>query len=328
MREVFVGNECWTVMRQWVTSAGTTATVLGADGRAGVVMRLASTTEAGRALRRHAAAVRALTDDPRLVAWSGYLPRILAEDDVADRACLVETELPGRPADQLAQDGRRRSALLARAAEVAAELHTLTGHEITMGGYELQRWIDEPLDEVHRLLPWVLAGRARGVLPELRAELHAALNGRRIHVGWVHGDFWLGNVLVDDDTVTGVVDWDQAADGEPGLQDIVHLLLYTRCLAEGRQLGAVIAELLARGSWWGAEERLLEEVLPPEDRLPLRIAVALSWLRHVARVASQPNHGNNPLWIRRNVLAVVQALHAAGGKAQRDEHHNMQSHEE
>jgi hypothetical protein len=338
----------WTVRRSWLTSAGTTAIVLRPGpstaslstpdtvhaAAPGLIVRLAGTPDGAQALRRHAAAVRALAADPRLAGWAHRLPRIVAAGEVRGRTYLIESALPGRPADLIFADPTRRSALLAAAVRVAADLHARTGQVVTIGAAELTRWVERPVEEVFRLLPTARVGRVGRTLRGLADELHGHLAGRRLRVGWVHGDLWLGNVLVGDGdgdgdgdghghgagngdggAVTGLVDWDQAEQGEPGLQDVVHLLLYTRRIAEGRELGRVIGELLARRCWWPAEQRLIEQSVPADGALPVRVAVALSWLRHVARTGRQPNHASNLLWRRRNVVAVVQAMHASGGQA-------------
>lgn len=41
-------------------------------------------------------------------------------------------------------------------------------------------------------------------------RLREDLVGERVTLMVVHGDYWLGNILVDDDAVTGVVDWEEA----------------------------------------------------------------------------------------------------------------------
>ena len=45
----------------------------------------------------------------------------------------------------------------------------------------------------------------------------AALPEEPSHGTFVHGDLWMGNVLFEDDVVSGVVDWDCAGVGHPGI---------------------------------------------------------------------------------------------------------------
>jgi hypothetical protein len=302
------------------TIARTTAVLLDPPNRGpqqpdGLVLRIARTRYGGMALRRHAAAVRAISADHRLASWTHLLPRIVADGELRGRAYLVESALPGRPAQSLAADPARLPALLAATLRVSAELHGLSGREVAVGAGDLARWVDHPVEEILRLLPGARAGWVGRTLGRLREELHDALGGRRMCVGWVHGDLWLGNVLVGDDcSVTGLVDWDQAADDEPGMHDLVHLLVYTRRTAERRELGQVVGELLARRSWSAAELRLVRDIGSWDPGLPVRVAVTLSWLRHVARIAAQPRHGGNPLWRHRNVVAVIRAVQATAGR--------------
>jgi aminoglycoside phosphotransferase len=259
--------------------------------------------------------VRAITADDRLASWSHRLPRFVAAGELRGRSYLVESALPGHPAELLAADPAMVPALLAVTLRVTAELHALSGRDVAVGAGELERWVDQPVEEVLRLLPGAHASWVGRTLRRLRDELWDVLAGRRMCVGWVHGDLWLGNVLVSDDcAVTGLVDWDQAGEDEPGMHDLVHLLLYTRRTAERRELGDVVSELLARRSWPPAELRLVADVASWDSGLPVRAAVLLSWLRHVARIAGQPNHASNPLWRRRNVVAVIRALQATAGR--------------
>lgn len=67
----------------------------------------------------------------------------------------------------------------------------------------------------------------------------------------VHGDFWLGNVLVEGDEVVGVLDWSDAHWGAPA-EDCRHLVdtLVAAGLATGAEAPA-LAELVARASLQG-----------------------------------------------------------------------------
>jgi Ser/Thr protein kinase RdoA (MazF antagonist) len=52
------------------------------------------------------------------------------------------------------------------------------------------------------------------------AAVHAEVGGEP---NFSHGDFWLGNVLVEGDRVTGVIDWTECRDGEPAA-DLAYLV--------------------------------------------------------------------------------------------------------
>jgi aminoglycoside phosphotransferase (APT) family kinase protein len=147
----------------------------------------------------------------------------------------------------------------------------------------------------------------------LQAELDGALIGRTVCTSRVHGDYWLGNVLFSGSRTSGVVDWDAAGTTDLPLIDLLHLLLYTRRLLSGQELGEIISKQLLDGEWSRHERSLLRRYGgfgahgSPCDRH----ALILYWLRHVAHHARQearPRGPANRLWVRRNVRPVLAAL--------------------
>jgi hypothetical protein len=62
----------------------------------------------------------------------------------------------------------------------------------------------------------------------------------------VHYDFHPGNILVSDDTVTGIVDWDGCRSGD-GLLDLVALAFCSTWTAEDEVLDRLWAEVFAGG---------------------------------------------------------------------------------
>jgi aminoglycoside phosphotransferase (APT) family kinase protein len=123
--------------------------------------------------------------------------------------------------------------------------------------------------------------------------LHERLEGLTLSVGWVHGDFSPGNVLVDGGRVCGIVDWDQAIpDGLPVL-DLLQFMLASR----SGELGAAIASFRPTG----AERDLLAD-----HAVELDAAVLLCWLRHVgANLEKSGRYASNRRWLEANVKAVL-----------------------
>jgi hypothetical protein len=72
------------------------------------------------------------------------------------------------------------------------------------------------------------------------ATVHAAVEGEP---SFTHGDFWLGNLLVDGEHVTGVIDWTECVDGEPAadLTYLVESLIKVRPDLAGRRIELVAA---------------------------------------------------------------------------------------
>lgn len=128
--------------------------------------------------------------------------------------------------DLLPSTAADRTRICVDLVRVLAELHAIPlpdfpayqpGRSSHVLERHLRRWHDRWTERPHRALPEVdrLAG-------ELRARLPAD------EVTFVHGDYRLGNVLVDsraERPVLAVLDWELATFGHP-LTDLAHLLAY------------------------------------------------------------------------------------------------------
>jgi aminoglycoside phosphotransferase (APT) family kinase protein len=294
----------WTIDDACVTSTDMAVIVLVARAPAAVV-KLPLTAAAARGLERESLALTALHADARLGEWRALLPRMLARGSVRGQPYRLDAALPGRPPAATAP-------CLEAAAEVIHELHRATACEVS-GDAVAERWIDAPLRELARHArparrPVVRIGR-------LREELYRALDGRRLTAGWIHGDYWLGNVLCPDGRArpAGIADWEAAGTPEPALHDVLHLLLTGRRLAGGEQLGAIVRGHLRGAGWSPRERQLLRRYAAWGDdgALSERHALLLYWLRQAAvhaRQQSRAGGGRYRWWEVRNVDAVLTAL--------------------
>lgn len=71
---------------------------------------------------------------------------------------------------------------------------------------------------------------------------------RRFTPAFRHGDLWYGNLLIDEDRMTGVIDWEDAALGDPALD------LANQLGADERFFQVALAAYRAAGGRWGADE--------------------------------------------------------------------------
>ena len=149
----------------------------------------------------------------------------------------------------------------------------------------------------------------RLALDRLETDLAAALAGRNVARSWVHGDFNRTNVLLDGGRISGIVDWCEAEpDGLVGA-DAITLLVSERML-DGVELGHVLLR------WLDDPGRVADVVAGMQrdrggDQLGIRTMLLLSWLRHVAaNLADSTRYAANPVWMHRNVRAVLQGLEA------------------
>ena len=135
-------------------------------------------------------------------------PRLLGHDHgaAAGLPVLLMTWVPGRSAIPAAA----RPARLAALGALTARLHALP----RAPGPDLPRR-DCPIGD-----QGLAALRERPGGGPLRRAAAARLSGARPASDatvFVHGDLWQGNVLWDGDELTGVVDWDCAGAGPPGV---------------------------------------------------------------------------------------------------------------
>ena len=247
-----------------------------------VALKLSATAAGSKSLRREIQVLGRLSADPRLAEWRSLLPEVLTAGEQDGLPYLVQRLAPGVDGRQLGS----HSALLAQATEAIGELHRLTAGELEVGAEVLDRWVDRPLAE--------LQGR-QGV-EHVRARLHRGLAGLTLRVGWIHGDFVPGNVLVDGGRVSAIIDWDRAA---PDDLPVLDHLQFALAMRRG-ELGRLVVSVLQ-----GAP---LDEVVVPEP-LDLRTAVLLTWLRHVsANLEKSTRYASSRPWLAANVTPVLREV--------------------
>ncbi|MFJ9846825.1 phosphotransferase family protein [Kitasatospora sp. NPDC101155] len=155
-----------------------------------------------------------------------------------------------RDRETLAALGEQRvNALGRRLVETLAALHRIDPAAVGLAdfghpdGYlerQLRRWSKQ-----------LAASRSRD-LPDLD-RLHALLAERlptSPAPALVHGDYRLDNVLVDDDTITAVLDWEMSTLGDP-LTDIGLLVMYTELAGVG---GGIIPSAMTAPGFPKADE--------------------------------------------------------------------------
>jgi O-antigen/teichoic acid export membrane protein/thiamine kinase-like enzyme len=275
------------------------------------VIKLPTTALARAALRRESDVLSALKSDDRLGYWRDVLPTVLASGQIEDRPFVVQWRFPGVPASRMVEsaDGGRRA--LTAATATIAELHRHTASSTTVEADALQRWVDGPAF-LAREVGATFTGRAAAKMAtdRMAAELHDALGGRAVPLGWTHGDFVPSNVLMSTwgASVLGVVDWELAGPADLPPLDVVALLLSTRAQQRRQQLGQVVRECVTGAPWTKFEQGLLDSA---SSRLPgaavdSRTLVLLWWLRHVAgNLTKSTRYARSRLWAQWNVLPVL-----------------------
>ncbi|MDO8688845.1 MAG: aminoglycoside phosphotransferase family protein [Dehalococcoidia bacterium] len=301
--------DAWRVQRALWTEADVTVVYTGRRGQPpALVLRLAHTPAGEASLRRQRAALHDLRANPVLGGLQERLAEPLAAGRVAGQLYTVERGLPGRDMREVLLGPPASSRVpIARALSTIAQLHRSTARSTVVDAGMLDRWIHAPLRQLAPL------AHEDGGIRRLAAELDAALAGREVRIGWIHGDFWPGNVLVAHDgaSVSGIVDWDLASPDELPMHDLLHFKLSTECLLSGREIGDVVRKRLNEQRRTDQERDLLTDLaqLSFGEGTLVRAMVLLYWLRFVTTyLANNPRRFGHRWWVARNVQGVLGAL--------------------
>jgi Ser/Thr protein kinase RdoA (MazF antagonist) len=173
--------------------------------------------------------------------------------------------------------------------------------------------VDDPIARVQQApSPALHVSRDAEACTRLRAELREELLGRTVPAGLVHGDLWLGNILVDarSGSVCGIIDWDLAH--EPGLvhADVMHLLLATRAAQANMEMGEVVVRTLASDEWAPHERAALDGTAGlGACSLATRTLLLLAWLAHVSGLPEKSvRYKKSLVWRARNTELVLEQL--------------------
>jgi hypothetical protein len=290
--------------------------IASADEQLHTVVMVPTSPDAVRRLDREVAVLSVLQADDRLGDWRELVPVPRASGTLRGRRYQVNSALAGHPPTPGLGASDLRPALLTMAANAIDVLHRATARTVVADTDLIAQWVDLHLRE---LLPPIGGPRPlRFGLQRLRDELYEALAGQTLCAGWIHGDYWLGNLLCSSAEpgrclIEGIVDWDASAPLELPVHDVAHLLLSTRRLLTGRELGHIVRDQL-RGRGWALHEReLLDRQITwrGTGSLTERHLLLLYWLRHAAMHARQQRRLGGcryRWWEYRNVLPVLASL--------------------
>jgi len=184
-------------------------------------VKIPTTAVAERAVEAEVSVLRRLHGNG-LAVVADTIPRVVELVEHRGRTALVTNALSGVPLSRLYVERRHTGSarLVARDFAVVGEwLRRFQDATATVSGPETRTRIADTIRE--RFADDTGAAADAVQVAELEAKVSAQA---RIGTA-VHGDFWFGNVLVCNDCVTGVVDWEAAAVCGDPTRDVVRFAL-------------------------------------------------------------------------------------------------------
>ncbi|NQV07411.1 phosphotransferase [bacterium] len=276
------------------------------------ILKLAKTPTASESLLGEADALEAVARNSRLDGWPVAIPRLLVCGDVDGLVYTAQSHLDGVDGRTATELGLDLDLVMVRAARVASGLHHRTSQETELTPAEMVKLVDDPIGVLARTGGVPLPRRHAGSLDRLRDRRYADLADRTVTTSWVHGDFWLGNLLIGGGAeVSGVVDWGGLDRSSLPDLDMAHLILTTRSLRRSTELGTVVADALDMPDWTEAEGNVLAMIAgrDPRDSISWRSLVLLTWIHHVAsNLRKSERYRGKWLWTTRNVHHVLEVV--------------------
>ncbi len=291
------------------------------DSRERVVYKASTSARGGEAMRRAVHAVGRLNADPRIEGSRVRLPEVLAFESDAGRCDAIERALPGEDGRALVLKGATRESALAAAAAEISRLHGATAQAREIDEDWLVEWIDEPARRIAECAMGVSLSpaRRRRALDSFVSEQRRFWSGRTQSLGLSHGDYFPGNVLYTrgepDESlrVSAILDWETMRENGPEGFDICHLLLTTRALTRGQDLGKVVVDNLRAPHWTPEEERVIASLKARGPSLDwsdaprsLRALTCLAWLHHAdGNCRKSDVYRRSRLWSAGNIERVL-----------------------
>lgn len=304
----------WAVLSAHWTITGTATFLVGPAGNAPLaVLRMSPT--AGRRLQHEGAVLKTLATTPGLEPVARLFPRRRAAGVVGTLWYTLDDYVTGVDAPEaLLRAPELERPVLESGVAAITTLHRATAGPTRIDEETLHRWVDTPIRALTDAPRGPMTRLVRDRAERLHRRLRTDLLGRTVHAGWIHGDFWLGNLRVDPvtGTVTGIIDWDCAGEGELAAHDLLHLALYGSSVRRGVSLGQVVAETVSRGTWSPDCEAILRNARWAwSDELSDADVALLYWLRYTAVMIAQQRdyvHHSILAWEWRNVVRVLRGV--------------------
>lgn len=275
------------------------------------VLKLPLTADAERSTTQHRQVVTTLHGMPMLRSFYALVPRALAWGAFEDQIYYLETAIAGEVASDLVRRRAEPASFKHEAVRAIRQLHLGTAQRRVVDTAAFARLAGDDLGSLYQQSErWPVPTLMRDALQSLEALLRRRLVGLDLPFGWIHGDYWPGNMLVQPGGLSGIIDWDRAMPNQLPLLDILHLLAYVRKMQQRTELGEEIVNYLLPAAFEQPERALIDETLTyyglPKDAEFWRAASYLYWLRFAAaNLARYPRLQTDTFWLSKNVINVL-----------------------
>jgi len=293
------------------------------------ILKRSGMSSGRQALRQQAGHLRQLAAENSTHHCGFRVPDILAFREDARTAWSLESYIAGHDGRLAVRDAASRTAVLVAASDAISSLQALGAPLRPADASWVAEWVERSCAVAGGVVRTITTEATRlRAIDVLSSSLARHFKGRPVSSGWYHGDYCPGNLIVDSawmegdrDTgrgpIAGIIDWDRSGHDAPPNFDICQLAITLRRTLTGRQLGNVVADLLAEGRWsdeeltWFSQVEALKGSGGEWTRDPeaMRAMVLLVWLRLIrSNIEKSPPFAGNRLWAAANVEWVLRAV--------------------
>jgi len=214
------------------------------------------------------------------------IPRFYYEEEASGAHVFVLQEFPGVTLDAPVAGVRVATR---DAAHFLVSLHTATRQEIRLTPERFQVMLGAPLEIARRRYPVLVTA-----LDRLEAALRKSLANADFPVVWMHGDFKIENIVVDERScrLLGVIDWEISEPEGLPLLDLWYLILYNRQIEHGVDFLRGAQDLLRPRQFAGEEAALCAEYMRALD-IPSSLLPALAGALIVHHAARRMEYDSN-----------------------------------
>jgi aminoglycoside phosphotransferase (APT) family kinase protein len=215
-------------------AANITMLFLDGSGRPAAVAKVARQVQGERGLAAEHAVLQQLATQGS--SWlRSQVPEALGLQRIGGRLVLVTSPIPGQPLRTMyfapghVTDRRRVEEDFAAGEDWLATFHNETRLIVaTFGEDAHEQWVDAVIERYRREIGW--SDEEDDLFRQVRQRAQD-LQGSSIPIVASHGDFVIGNIMVEHGRVRGLIDWERGELARPPFRDI-----YKFCTSYGMYL--------------------------------------------------------------------------------------------